>query len=230
MTHFLCFLPFYLHHYCLLNSYMFLLLIQQFFSWLVHQIHLSLIQSLFLFFPRGNCLFHSLKCQIVFNIFCNIFVNIICFYMNNEAVCNDKALHFYHILVLHNCIKIHTLQFYVDLILKILNKQAYSLIYEFFSVLLLINFLWKIFVCDNLVLILNYFLLLSVVTSLMSLCFLIALFINLKKYFSKLFFAFCLSSYSWQYKVLTIFSIKFNHSVNFFTKLIRDLVLFLKVL
>ena len=42
-----------------------------------------------------------------------------------------KVLYFYHILVLHNHTKIHKLQSYLDLILINLNKQAYSLIFEF---------------------------------------------------------------------------------------------------
>ena len=49
-------------------------------------------------------------------------------------------------LVLHNHTKIHTLQFYSDLNLITLNKQAYLLVFEFFfSFLILINFLGKTF-------------------------------------------------------------------------------------
>ena len=55
------------------------------------------------------------------------------------------------------CTKIHTLQFYLDLILINLNKQAYSLIFQFISFLLLTTFLWKTLKYNNLVLVLNNF-------------------------------------------------------------------------
>ena len=53
----------------------------------------------------------------------------------------NKFLLFLNILVLHNHTEIHTLQFYSDLILRNLNKQAYSLIFEFFSFVLKLKFL-----------------------------------------------------------------------------------------
>ena len=75
-----------------------------------------------------------------FKTFCNIFANIICFYMDNEPVyiritkfCIFTMFWFYIIIP------------YLDLILINLNKQSYSLIFEFFSFLLQINFLCKIF-------------------------------------------------------------------------------------
>ena len=57
-----------------------------------------------------------------------------------------------NILILQNHTKIETLQLYLDLILINLNEQAYSLIFEIFSFLWLMNFLWKPLQYDNLVL------------------------------------------------------------------------------
>ena len=115
MTHFLYFLFFYFHHCFLLMSYMSLFLIQQILSWFVLLIHLSLIQLLFCLFLQV-----SVSVKSFFNIFCNVFAIIICFHMNNE------------VLVLDNHTKIHILQFYSDLILIILKKLAYSLMFQFF--------------------------------------------------------------------------------------------------
>ena len=57
MAHFLLFC---LHHCCLLNRYVFLLLIQLMFSWLLHLILISLIQLLFYFFRLGSGLANSI--------------------------------------------------------------------------------------------------------------------------------------------------------------------------
>ena len=113
-----------------------LLLIQQTLSRFVRLIHLSLVKLLFYFFLLVMAYFiHNLKCQIL---------------SENFLQCLSKYHLFLHEqwsclypLVLHNHIKINTLQFYLDLVLINLNKQVYSLIFGFFSFLLLINLLWK---------------------------------------------------------------------------------------
>ena len=78
MTHFFVPFAFYFHHFRLLNSYMFLLLVQKIISLFVHLIHVALVQLLFYVF---------LLVMVCFNILYNIFINIFCFSINNEAIC-----------------------------------------------------------------------------------------------------------------------------------------------
>ena len=150
----------------------------------------------FLFFLQARvCLFQNLKSTSLYKIFCNIFLNIICFYMDNEAVC----IHITYIFTIFwFYIIIPKLQFYLDLTLVNLNKQAYSLILESFLFLFIINFMWKILFYDNLFLILNTFfsfLLFQVYYLYVFLTYYtafpkIALFISLKKSFSNCFLLF----------------------------------------
>ena len=104
---------------------------------------------------------------------------------------------FHHIFVLHNHVKSHTLLFDLTLVLTVVNRQVYSQISTFFFFIsIATTYFVKSFWCDNLFLILNNSLLISVVTNLISLCFLTFFMIfpkttwliNLKKSFSKLFF------------------------------------------
>ena len=106
-----------------------------------------------------------------------------------------NTIFFHHIFVLFYHTKTHLLQFYLYLILIILNKQDFSLIFQvFFQFLLLINFLWKVLLYNSSVLIPNNLFSFFVVTSLMALYFLIfyivfpkaELFINFKKIFFKI--------------------------------------------
>ena len=83
---FLCLLHSYLHHCCLMNSYMFSLLIQEILSWFVRIIHLSLVQLFIHFFFLVMACLILCGAKTFFKIFCNIFANIICFYMDNEPV------------------------------------------------------------------------------------------------------------------------------------------------
>ena len=126
MKYFLCFLLFPLHHCCLLHS-----------SFMICPPNSSFIgQSLFYFFLQAMvCLIQNLKCQILFQ------HSLQYLYPLSYLYPYYKVLHFHHILVLHNHTKIYKLQFYLDLILTNLNKQAYSLIFEFFLFLLPIHFL-----------------------------------------------------------------------------------------
>ena len=137
---FLCLLHFYLHHCCLLNSYMFSLLIQEIISWFVRIIHLSLVQLFIQFFFLVMACLILCGAKTFFKIFCSIFANIICFYKDNERV-YIRITKFYIFTMFWFYIIIP----YLDIILINLNKQSYSLIFEFFSFLLLINFLWKFF-------------------------------------------------------------------------------------
>ena len=124
MTH--CFVPFAFLSLLLssLSNYKFLLLIEQIF----HLIHLLLIQLFFLFFPLDD-LIHNF-----FLIFCNVFINII--FLCKQWSClypfNTVWL-FQPILDLHNPTKTNKLIFYLIPIFKVLNRQIYSFIFEFFN-------------------------------------------------------------------------------------------------
>ena len=108
---FLCF--FYLDGCCLLNSYMFLLLILKILSWFFH---------LNFFHYTNNFLFFF---QTVLS-FYNIFINIICF-LSIQGNClhtHNTIWLFVHMLVASNHTKTHSLLFYWFLILIDLNKLA----------------------------------------------------------------------------------------------------------
>ena len=144
------------------------------------------------------CLFQILRCQILLQ----KFLQYLCKYhlfSHEQWSClyqYHKLLHFLHTLIWYNQSKIHILQFYLDFILMNLNKKTCSLIFEFFSFQLLIDFLILKIGFDT-----KYFFPLSVVTNLIFLYFLIfsivflktALLINFKKSVSKLFSLFVLA-------------------------------------
>ena len=70
MTPFLVFFLFYLHRCCLLNIYMFLLLIQQILSWFVYLFQLSIVQLFSSFFLYAMILFqHLLQCLCEYHLF-----------------------------------------------------------------------------------------------------------------------------------------------------------------
>ena len=172
------------------------------------------------------CLIQNLKCQILFQ----HLLQYLCKYhlfLHEQQGClypHNKVLHFQHILVLHNQFKINTLQFYLDLILINLNKQAYSLMFEFFSFLLQIHFLRKNLWCDNLVLILiisslfccykfNISMFSHIIHSVSKSC----IIHQLEKVFLKILF--CLLSQLSIHIIIWFqlsFLIKSNHSMNFF--------------
>ena len=120
---------FYLHYCCPLNSCRFLLLIQRILPWFVNPINLSLIQLLFyFFFYTVACVTHNLKSQIFFQHLLQYIHKSILFLWKQWRCLysNNKVLHLNHILVLHNHTKIHIFQFYSDVILINLEKQAYE--------------------------------------------------------------------------------------------------------
>ena len=82
------------------------------------------------------------------------------------------VLIFIYILVLYNHIKTHTLMFCRNLTMRDLNKLVYSLIHLSFSFLLSRHFLKTILLKDNLFLTPNNSFFLSIITSLICLCFL----------------------------------------------------------
>ena len=141
-----CAFFFFILIFFLLNRYICLLLTQKIISWFIFPIHLELIQLHFYFFLQAMvCLIQNLKCQILFKHLLQYLYKYILF-LHKQWSCihpYTKFLHFHHIFVLHSHTKVHTLQFLLRSILINLNKQAYSKTFEFFSYLLLINFLWK---------------------------------------------------------------------------------------
>ena len=96
---FLSFFFFYLHHCCLLNSYVFSLLIQQILSWF-NPITL-------LFFPLGSCLFNSrtLKCQALFQHLLQrlckyllfLYIQWVCLYPYNKIL--HSTMFWFHIII-----------------------------------------------------------------------------------------------------------------------------------
>ena len=126
----------YIYHCCILNKYIFLILIQQILIWFVHLIYISLIQLLFLFFLLGNDLSKS---KVVTKLLwtsseTSLQITPVFTWTLKLLYPHKKVLHFRNILDLYNYTKIDILQFYSDWILISPNKQAYSLtISHFYS-------------------------------------------------------------------------------------------------
>ena len=101
-----CAFYFFCPHLCrLLNSCMFLVIMQKTLPLFSHLFHILLIELLSSFLLQLIvCLIHNFKYQISFQHFLQCLINISCFYIVFKAVC--------HILVLHNHDKTHTLLFY----------------------------------------------------------------------------------------------------------------------
>ena len=157
MEHFLSFLHFCPCHCCLLNSYMFLLSMQQTLSMLFHLIRLSLIQLLFYFFLLVVvCPIHNSKYQILFQHLFKYLPKWNLFFSKFLSPGN-KILLFLRILVSRNYTKTYTLQCYFFLILKDLNRLVLSLIFVFYSFLWLIHFLKESLVYESFVAKINNF-------------------------------------------------------------------------
>ena len=82
------------------------------------------------------CVNQNLKCQTLFQYHLQCLCKY-CLFLHEQWNClnpYNNFFHFYHILVLHNHTKTHTFQFYSDLILMNINKQAYSLAVSYYQV------------------------------------------------------------------------------------------------
>ena len=142
----------------------------------------------------------------------HIYILFLCGKLNYWYTYNNILL-FYHIFVLLNHTKIHTLQFYLFLILIKLNKEAYSWVFETFSFLITNSIFEKNLSCMIIWFgnqIVSSFLccykFYVYVFSYIFHCFIVLpktkLFISLKKHFLKSFLA--VFSYSYQYMFLVM--------------------------